>query len=55
MEYIFVSFKSISYLFSPQVLKAADDSASQYMNFMNVIFTAQKQVKLSLFISSSRV
>eukprot|EP00057_Strongylocentrotus_purpuratus_P009995 XP_011664469.1 PREDICTED: general transcription factor IIH subunit 3 [Strongylocentrotus purpuratus] len=25
------------------VLKAADDSASQYMNFMNVIFTAQKQ------------
>ncbi|XP_038061831.1 general transcription factor IIH subunit 3-like isoform X1 [Patiria miniata] len=25
------------------VIKAADDSASQYMNFMNVIFTAQKQ------------
>ncbi|XP_063964375.1 general transcription factor IIH subunit 3-like isoform X2 [Lytechinus pictus] len=25
------------------VLKAADDSASQYMNFMNVTFTAQKQ------------
>ncbi|XP_078452813.1 general transcription factor IIH subunit 3 isoform X2 [Lampetra planeri] len=25
------------------VIKAADDSASQYMNFMNVIFAAQKQ------------
>ncbi|XP_071946497.1 general transcription factor IIH subunit 3-like [Antedon mediterranea] len=25
------------------VIKASDDSASQYMNFMNVIFTAQKQ------------
>lgn len=25
------------------VIKAADDSASQYMNFMNVTFTAQKQ------------
>ncbi|XP_070572143.1 general transcription factor IIH subunit 3-like isoform X2 [Ptychodera flava] len=25
------------------VIKAADDSASQYMDFMNIIFTAQKQ------------
>lgn len=27
-----------------QVIKAAEDSALQYMNFMNVIFAAQKQV-----------
>lgn len=29
----------------PQVIKAAEDSALQYMNFMNVIFAAQKQVR----------
>lgn len=28
-----------------QVIKAAEDSALQYMNFMNVIFAAQKQVR----------
>lgn len=27
------------------MIKAAEDSALQYMNFMNVIFAAQKQVK----------
>ena len=33
-----------------QVIKAADDCALQYMNFMNVIFAAQKQVKMYLFL-----
>lgn len=32
-----------------QVIKAAEDSALQYMNFMNVIFAAQKQVKLLFY------
>lgn len=33
-----------------QVIKAAEDCARQYMNFMNVIFAAQKQVLYCLFI-----
>lgn len=32
-----------------QVIKAAEDCARQYMNFMNVIFAAQKQV-LFMFV-----
>nr|XP_051684842.1 general transcription factor IIH subunit 3 isoform X1 [Oryctolagus cuniculus] len=32
------------------VIKAAEDSALQYMNFMNVIFAAQKQVRESLLL-----
>lgn len=31
-------------IFTGQVIKAAEDCARQYMNFMNVIFAAQKQV-----------
>lgn len=31
-----------------QVIKTAEDCARQYMNFMNVIFAAQKQVNKSL-------
>ena len=31
-----------------QVIKAAEDCALQYMNFMNVIFAAQKQVNVDL-------
>ena len=27
-----------------QVLKGSDDNPAQYMNFMNTVFTAQKQV-----------
>ena len=29
---------------SVQVLKGSEDNPSQYMNFMNAVFTAQKQV-----------
>ena len=31
-------------VFCLQVIKTAEDCARQYMNFMNVIFAAQKQV-----------
>ncbi|NXL90825.1 TF2H3 factor, partial [Alectura lathami] len=47
---IFCFFKTVSYNITNQemksrilVIKAAEDSALQYMNFMNVIFAAQKQ------------
>lgn len=36
----------ICVFFTGQVIKAADDCALQYMNFMNVIFASQKQVKV---------
>lgn len=35
-----------------QVIKAAEDSTLQYMNFMNVIFAAQKKVGIKNKLAS---
>lgn len=36
-----------------QVIKASEDSTLQYMNFMNVIFAAQKKVGITAELTSS--
>lgn len=33
-----------------QVIKGSEDNPSQYMNFMNVVFTAQKQVGVVFYV-----
>ena len=38
-----------------QVIKGAEDNPSQYMNFMNVVFTAQKLVSFVDAVSLLRM
>ena len=33
-----------TYIFSIQTIKGSEDNPSQYMNFMNAVFSSQKQV-----------
>lgn len=40
----FICITAVPFFIVFQVIKAAEDSTLQYMNFMNVIFAAQKKV-----------
>ena len=43
-KYIYLFVFNNLLFFSLQIIKGSEDNPAQYMNFMNAIFTAQKQV-----------